>query len=104
MKRTDFTRKLGHLLVYADEQGLDVLIGWVLRDRETQQRMFDKKLSKCDGISKVSAHQTGKAADIYIIENGKISEDKEKYKVLHAFWTVIGGKPMLDWDMGHFEV
>ena len=104
MTRTEFARKLGHLLVYAEDQGFDILIGWVLRDRETQQRMFDKGLSKCDGVSKISAHQTGKAADIYIIENGKISEDKKKYKNLHAFWAVLGGKPMLDWDAGHFEV
>ena len=49
-----------------------------LRTAERQKELFDKKVSKADGYKKKSYHQTGKAFDIYIYENGSANWDKEK--------------------------
>ena len=43
-----------------------------------EKELFDKKVSKADGYKKKSYHQTGKAFDIYIYENGSANWDKEK--------------------------
>ena len=107
MTRIEFTENLGKLILAAKEKGYDIVLGWVLRDDETQRRLFNAGLSGCNGTTKISAHQIGKAADIYIIEDKKISNDKDKYDDLHQIWSGFGGKPMIKlksgWDMGHFE-
>ena len=104
MTRSNFTQCVGQLIHQASLFGFDVILDWVKRDRETQKRMFDQGLSKADGTNKISAHQIGKAVDLYIIEGGKISEDKHKYQMLHDYWMILGGKPMINWDLAHFEV
>ena len=51
------------------------------RTAEEQHGLFLKKVSKCDGYDKKSAHQTGMAYDIYLVlEPGKASWDKAKLK------------------------
>jgi hypothetical protein len=63
-----------------------------------------KKLKKeCLMMAKRSAHQKGKAIDFYVIEKEKISENKTIYNKLHDRWEQLGGKPMIERDMGHFE-
>lgn len=91
------------LLRYAERNGYEVVIHWVKRDLATQERLFKEGKSECDGTVKPSAHQSGKAGDLYIIESGKVSEDRGKYKVLHDEWERLGGKPMIWWDVFHFE-
>lgn len=102
-KRTEFTRALGRLLVYADEQGLDVLIDWAMRSTQDQMRLFNEGKSKCDGISKRSKHQMGLAADIYIIVGGKIDDTKDDYDMLHDKWDELGGGERISWDACHYE-
>jgi hypothetical protein len=102
-KRTNFTVAIAKLIILGIDYGLDLVLDWVLRDAETQRRMFDKGLSKCDGTTKRSKHQSGCAADLYIISHGKISDNIQDYEWLHEQWVIMGGAPMIKWDMGHFE-
>jgi hypothetical protein len=102
-KRTDFTAAIDKLITLGTEHGLDLVLDWALRDAETQRRMYDRGLSKCDGTTKKSRHQSGCAADLYIISQGKISDNLRDYEWLHEQWVAMGGAPMLSWDMGHFE-
>jgi len=107
-KRIDFTQALAGLIRYAYSIGYDIIIDWVLRNATAQKEMYDKGLSKCDGYNIKSRHQNGLAADLYIIEDGKISNDEEKYNKLHEYWEAVGGAPMVIFndgrkDMGHFE-
>lgn len=51
-----------------------------LRDLETQQKYFQEKKSKCDGVKNKSKHQDGLAIDIVCFnENGKATYEKEYY-------------------------
>ena len=85
------------------EDGEHPIIDYVLRSTEEQKRLFDKKLSKCDGITNRSAHQSGKAMDIYFIENGKMVDPNCGWEHWHKRWEEMGGQPMISWDRGHFE-
>lgn len=49
-----------------------------LRTAEMQNALFLKKVSLCDGYSKVSSHQLGTAFDIFLMIDGKASWDKAK--------------------------
>lgn len=58
-----------------------------LRSTKQQQDLYalgrtkaGKRVTNCDGIIKKSAHQLGKAVDIAIVKNGKISWNVEDYK------------------------
>ena len=44
-----------------------------LRTAKDQNQLYNKKVSKCDGYSRKSSHQTGKAFDIYAYVDGKAS-------------------------------
>ncbi len=44
-----------------------------IRTPERQKELFDKKLSRADGYTKKSKHQTGKALDFYAFVDGKAS-------------------------------
>lgn len=103
MRRTEFTRRLWRILKYAEDCGYNVIVDNVKRSQLEQLRLFEAGLSKCDGTSHISQHQYGKAVDIYIIVSGKVSDDRIKYLILHKYWGYLGGKPMIPWDMGHFE-
>lgn len=49
-----------------------------IRTAEEQNGLFLKKVSKCDGYSKISEHQKGTAFDIFLMIEGKASWDKTK--------------------------
>jgi len=102
-KRTDFTAALAKLIILGNDHGYELVLDWALRDAETQRRMFDKGLSKCDGTTKKSRHQFGTAVDLYVIADGKISEATEDYEWLHDRWEELGGGERISWDMGHFQ-
>lgn len=105
MTRVEFTFAIGKLLVDMHLKGERVLIDWVKRSAEDQLRFYNEGKSKCDGVTKVSAHQRGRAADIYFLtEDGKGLTDPVKGWVYwHRRWEEFGGKPMISWDKGHFE-
>jgi peptidoglycan L-alanyl-D-glutamate endopeptidase CwlK len=44
-----------------------------LRTAERQRELFNQKLSKLDGFTKKSKHQSGKAIDFYAFVDGKAS-------------------------------
>ena len=54
------------------------------RTAEEQNELFCNKASKCDGIDKVSKHQSGKAVDVIAYVNGKYTYDKEYYYMIYA--------------------
>lgn len=43
------------------------------RSVRTQREMYEKKVSQCDGVTKKSKHQEGKALDFYAYVDGKAS-------------------------------
>jgi len=105
MRRMEFSRYVWRLLKYAEDCGYDTIGNHWKRSDIEQKELFKKGLSKCDGIEKVSEHQYGKAIDIWIMVEGKISNDRIKYIKLHKYWESLNPelKSMIPWDMGHFE-
>ncbi len=87
------------------------------RSLEEQNRLFREGLSKCDGISKISQHQVGKALDIYFQDIKDIDKDGDTIELItplkgwdfwHARWEEMGGKPVIVFSDGrkdncHFE-
>ena len=103
MDRVEFTHNLVNLIAAMILEGEHPIIDYVKRSAEEQKRLFDKGLSECDGFNKISAHQVGKAADIYFVEDGKLINPKKGWDYWHEYWEKKGGKPQILWDRGHFE-
>jgi hypothetical protein len=88
------------------------IIDYVKRSEAEQRHLFTEGKSKCDGISSISQHQRGKAIDIYFPDLDDIDKDMDKDELLppnkgweywHKYWEEKGGKPIIEWDKGHFE-
>ena len=86
-----------------------------LRTPEDQYLLFCKKASKCDGYTKKSYHQTGKAFDIYAYVDGKASWDSKYYEPIARHLQKIAKDKFnisLEWggdwvtfvDMPHFQI
>jgi hypothetical protein len=103
MTRTQFTDSITRLIQWMIDDGEEPILDFALRSLPEQQRLFAAGLSKCDGIKIVSAHQLGKAVDIYFQTDGKLAEPKKGYEYWHLKWRQMGGKEMVDWDKGHWE-
>lgn len=103
MNRIEFTSNLASLLRLMIEQGETPILDYVKRSKEEQFRLFANRKSNCDGSQTVSAHQYGRAADIYFQRNGNLTDPVKKWEHWHDIWELWGGKPMIDWDKGHFE-
>lgn len=103
MTRTDFTINIVGLLHEMIFLGEKPIIDYVKRSDEEQARLFKKKLSKCDGYNILSKHQLGQAMDIYFVVDGKLTDPKLGWEHWHEVWEHHGGKPMIEWDKGHFE-
>lgn len=103
MNRLQFTKNIVGLLGEMIAASEPVIGDFWKRTTEEQKRMFDAGLSKCDGVKKVSAHQTAKAMDLYFIVDGQIDNTPDRYIKWHKRWEEIGGKPMIEWDKCHFE-
>ena len=104
-KRVELTEAAAALLQYMINEGDTPIIDYVKRTDEEQARLFAAHLSKCDGVIKISKHQTGEAIDIYLIEGGKLHDWKadDRWEKYHDFWAESGGRPAIEWDLGHFE-
>lgn len=85
------------------------------RTSEQQKALFDKKLSKCDGINNKSNHQLSMAFDVYAYVDGKASWDR--YHLTQVAAAILQAASMLGYslswgglwkgdftDMPHFEV
>ena len=103
MNRVRFTDRITRLIRDMIEQGESPIIDYVKRSDEEQMRLFLKKLSKCDGIKNPSAHQSGRAMDIYFIRDGELKDPEKGWEYWHKVWESLGGQPMISWDKGHFE-
>lgn len=104
MKRTEFSKKIVFLLQEMIDAGDSPIIDYVKRSDMGQYFMFLTGKSKCNGVNNPSRHQSGKAMDIYFVgAKGTLIYDKKLYKKWHKYWGKLGGKPMIKWDMPHFE-
>jgi len=103
MNRTEFTKQISKLILQMIYEGENPVGDYWLRDAETQNRLFKEGKSKCDGYKILSKHQSGSALDIYFIEDGKVSPPKKGFEYWHKEWELRDGKPIIEWDKGHFE-
>jgi D-alanyl-D-alanine dipeptidase len=106
MTRHIFTMLICDLLQDMRAEGLKPFIDFCKRSDEEQKRLYLQGSSKCDGIIKVSQHQRGKAVDIYLLDDkGKLVQwDHDLAAAWHRHWEDMGGEPMIEWDLGHFEI
>ena len=115
MNRREFSVQLAKQIQFTNETlaplGYWCVIDYVLRSAQEQKRLFDTGKSECDGIHKISRHQLGKAADLYVIG---VVDGKEKlvdqmevcpdaWRKVRLHWESLGGSVMIPWDKGHFE-
>jgi hypothetical protein len=105
MNRLEFTRAKCNLIAAMFLEKEQPIEDYLKRSTEEQKRLFDLGLSKCDGVNIVSAHQRGKAIDIYFLSDDltTLVTPKKGYEYWHKYWEQKGGKPMIEWDPGHFE-
>jgi hypothetical protein len=103
MNRVEFTHQIVNLLAAMMLDGEHPIIDYVKRSPEEQNRLFKAGASKCDGINTISNHQLGKAMDIYFMEDGEVVDSKKGWEYWHKYWEGKGGKPIIEWDKGHFE-
>ncbi len=112
MTRLEFTINIVGLLKSMIDMGEHPVIDYVKRSPQEQKRLFDAKLSKCDGIHDHSGHEYGKAVDIYFPDVDDVDKDMDKNELLppklgwkywHDLWANWGGQPEISWDRSHFE-
>ena len=116
MTRVEFNKKIINLLARMFLEKEYPIIDFVKRSPEEQNRLFKLGKSNCDGINTHSAHEFGKAADIYFVDEDDLDADgitaelnngKKGYEFWHKIWEEMGGKPLTDWyrthDIDHFE-
>jgi len=85
-----------------------------LRTEEVQAKLFEDGVSKADGVSNKSYHQSGKALDVYAYVDGKASWDKLHLTTIAAAmlqasaqlgYELKWGGLWKSWqDMPHFEL
>jgi len=101
--RIELTQALSILLINMIFMGERPIVDYVKRHDATQKMLFDQGLSKCDGVTKVSRHQRGMAADIYFVDGSRLVDPKMGHEYWHKRWEDMGGQPMIEWDCGHYE-
>lgn len=106
MNRVAFTKALDKLIAAMFLDNEHPLIDYVKRSDEEQMHLFMERKSLCDGVKKISQHQVGKAADIYFLDDEEkhLADPKRGWEYWHKYWERLGGKPIIGWDKGHFEV
>ena len=75
-----------------------------IRTQAEQHALFLKGLSKCDGYSKLSNHQSGNAFDVFAYVDGKASWDK--YHLTQVATAILSAASQLGVPLawgGHFE-
>ena len=119
MTRREFTKNFALFVVQMIKAREEPIFDYFLRDAETQKRLFDRGLSKCDGYKHLSRHQFGTAGDMYFVGRDYKGDPKvlyaepleaekhpirDRYVKWHKIWEEkYGGKPMITWDCGHWE-
>ena len=106
MKRVDFTKAVVLLIRRLTQDGYHPIIDYVKRSKEEQKRLFEWHLTKCDGEVKISKHQNGLAVDIYLVNeitNELLDWKAVDWKGYHEYWESLGGRPVIEWDLNHWE-
>ena len=112
MTRTETSLAIAKLVIQIDQDRRSGLhpykaaIDYAKRSPEEQKRLFDKGASMCDGVNKVSAHQTGRAFDLLLFTEGGVYVPKWPEELVdryHAAWEAMGGRKIIEWDENHFE-
>ena len=106
MNRVEFSKSAAKLLTHMYKRGELAIIDYVKRSDDEQMRLYLKGLSKCNGVNSKSWHQSGKAIDIYFLNDAltELAPPKLGFEYWHNYWEKrCGGKPMIEWDKGHFE-
>jgi hypothetical protein len=114
-KQNAFARKAALLILFAQELGLEVSIGSVLRSEDEQARKVAAGVSK----TMSSKHLKKLAIDLNLFRNGSWITDKydPAFRLLGEHWIRIGGNNWggrfgvepehydtdVGWDPGHFE-
>ena len=86
-----------------------------LRTAEDQKKLYDRGVSKCDGVKRKSYHQSGNAFDIYAYVNKKASWEKHHLESIARHIQQIakehfnvslrwGGDFKTFYDSPHFEI
>lgn len=92
---------------------VDFVVVEGLRSTERQKQLYREKKSKCDGVTKISKHQEGKAIDVYYVgwKNTDSSKDDRWKKLIETF--KLAGKKLglkltfgydWGWDNPHIEL
>ena len=107
MNRREFTKNIAKLILEMVEDGEQPILDYALRSSIEQNYLYEKGLSRADGYKKKSAHQMGKAADLYLVDksvNVLWDWPMDKAEKWHKIWQEkYGGKQIILWDLGHFE-
>lgn len=109
MTRSEFTRKMAQLILIMIKDKHIPIEDYVMRSKVEQFFLFSLGRSKCDGFTRISRHQAGLAKDIYFVINRRICFDYNRSPLAkrlavkyHKLWVEMGGRPMIQWDKGHY--
>ena len=114
-KREELVFMLGRLITFAELNEIRFILTSFDRTLEQQMEMYERGVSKCDGVSNVSRHQVWRAFDIAVLEHDGVVKYKDipeatlaQYKRLGRYWKSLGGTWGGDWkspwDIFHFEI
>ena len=101
LTQSHFLSMLGQLLVYAKLKEIKVVCSSYIRTAEQQAEQYkigrrgiegEQPITTCDGIVKISRHQTKTAIDLNVIDDqGNGSYDQQPYITLGRYWETLGG-------------
>jgi len=106
-ERVEFFQRLSRVISILDEEyELEFMIIWYHRTEDQQKALYEigrslpgKKVTNCDGEIKISNHQLWIAADLVLIQYGKIVWGRgEGYERLGEMAKVEGLGWGGDWD------
>ena len=105
-KQMIFTVNVGYLIAEADCLGIGLTFGHAWRDKETQQRLVDKGLSKTMN----SKHLDRLAVDFNFFIDGDLTYKKKDIQELGDYWESLhadnswGGNWKTFLDTPHFQM
>lgn len=104
MNREGYTLRVALLIQYVPLVcAYKPILDYAKRSDYEQAWLFEMGFTWRDGKTKISRHQVGKAFDLYLSDGTRLIWDRKIFRKLHKFWELLGGRPMLSWDIGHFE-
>ena len=103
-KQTTFLQNVAKLILWAFENGYELIGGELLRTEDQQKIYLAKGLSKI----KRSKHQDSLAIDLCLFIKGVYITDTKQYKPLADYWKSLNPNNVAGydwgWDGNHFEM